>query len=207
MPATAVSAHLTVEEAAVTVSMRVMSAGDGYKYLLRTVAAADGDRALSTPLTRYYAEAGNPPGRWFGSGVTALGRGELHQGAEVSEAQLQLLIGMGRDPITGEPLGRAYPEYRSASERVADRVRDLDPGLGPVERGSAVAAIEAEEAARGTRRAVAGFDYTFSIPKSASVLWAVADAGTQALIAQAHHAAVVGWAADARRDRRPFGAP
>ena len=46
-----------------TVSMRVMSAGDGYKYLLRTVAAGDGDRSLSTPLTRYYAEAGTPPGR------------------------------------------------------------------------------------------------------------------------------------------------
>src|SRR5699024_11408120 len=46
-------AHLKVEEAVtVTVSMRVMSAGDGYKYLLRTVAAADGDRSLSTPLTR-----------------------------------------------------------------------------------------------------------------------------------------------------------
>jgi hypothetical protein len=39
-----------------TVSMRVMSAGDGYKYLLRTVAAADGNRSLSTPLTRFYAE-------------------------------------------------------------------------------------------------------------------------------------------------------
>jgi len=35
-----------------TVSMRVMSAGDGYKCLLRMVAAADGDRPLSTPLTR-----------------------------------------------------------------------------------------------------------------------------------------------------------
>lgn len=43
-----------------TVSMRVMSAGDGYKYLLRSVAAADGDRSLSTPLTRYYAETGTP---------------------------------------------------------------------------------------------------------------------------------------------------
>ena len=56
-----------------TVSMRVMSAGDGYKYLLRTVAAGDGDRALSTPLTRYYAEAGSPPGHWLGAGVAALG--------------------------------------------------------------------------------------------------------------------------------------
>ncbi|WP_255443816.1 relaxase domain-containing protein [Tessaracoccus sp. MC1679] len=86
-----------------------MSAGDGYKYLLRTVAAGDGDRSLSTPLTRYYAEAGTPPGRWLGSGVTGLGHGELAPGAQVSEAQLQLLVGMGRDPVTGDPLGRAYP--------------------------------------------------------------------------------------------------
>ena len=40
----------------------MMSAGDGYKYLLRKVAAADGDRELSTPLTRYYVEAGTPWG-------------------------------------------------------------------------------------------------------------------------------------------------
>lgn len=45
-----------------TVSMRVMSAGDGYKYLLRTVAAGDGDRSPSTPLTRYYNAEGTPPG-------------------------------------------------------------------------------------------------------------------------------------------------
>jgi hypothetical protein len=32
-----------------TVSMRVMTAGDGYKYLLKSVAAGDGDRSLSTP--------------------------------------------------------------------------------------------------------------------------------------------------------------
>lgn len=45
-----------------TVSMRVMSAGDGYKYLLKSVAAGDGNRSLSTPLTRYYTEAGTPWG-------------------------------------------------------------------------------------------------------------------------------------------------
>lgn len=38
------------------------------------------------------------------------------------------------------------------------------------------------------RRAVAGSDFTFSVPKSAFTLWAVADADTQALIGQAHHA-------------------
>ena len=73
--------------------MRVMSAGDGYKYLLRTVATGDGERTLSTPLTRYYAEGGTPPGRWIGSAVTALGGGALAVGDEVTEQQLQLLIG------------------------------------------------------------------------------------------------------------------
>ncbi|QPE05961.1 relaxase domain-containing protein [Microbacterium schleiferi] len=170
--------------------MRVMSAGDGYKYLLRTVAVGDGDRSLSTPLTRYYAEEGSPPGRWLGSGVAALGGGWIAVGDQVSEAQLQLLVGMGRDPITGAPLGRAYPEYCSVAERVAARVAGLDPDMAPTAKAEAVAGIEAEETERGTRRAVAGFDFTFSIPKSASVLWAVADAGTQALIADAHHAAV-----------------
>src|SRR5690625_3022410 len=170
--------------------MRVMSAGDGYKYLLRTVAASDGDRSLSTPLTRYYSAEGTPPGRWTGAGLSALGSGQLVPGDEVSGAQLQLLVGMGRDPITRAPLGRAYPVYKSAEQRVQARFEALNSLLSPVERGRAIAAIEAEEAERGGRRAVAGFDFTFSIPKSASVLWAVADAGTQALIAQAHHAAI-----------------
>ncbi|WP_336854466.1 MobF family relaxase [Sinomonas albida] len=167
-----------------------MSAGEGYRYLLRTVAAGDGARPLSTPLTRYYSAEGTPPGRWMGTGLAGLGGGEIAVGDQVSEAQLQLLVGMGRDPIAGDPLGLAYPEYRTMSERIAERTSALDPALGSAARVEAVAAIEAEEAARGTRRAVAGFDFTFSIPKSASVLWAVADAGTQALIADAHHAAV-----------------
>jgi conjugative relaxase-like TrwC/TraI family protein len=170
--------------------MRVMSAGDGYKYLLKSVAAGDGDRSLSTPLTRYYAEAGAPPGFWMGSGLGRLGHGELVEGAQVSEAQLQLLIGMGHDPITGEPLGRAYQQFASIAERVTQRIDALDPGLGPAARALEVATIEAEEAERGTRRAVAGFDFTFSVPKSVSAIWAVADAGTQSLIADAHHAAV-----------------
>lgn len=41
-----------------TVSMRVMSASDGYKYLPHTAAASDGDRSLPAPLSRYHAEGG-----------------------------------------------------------------------------------------------------------------------------------------------------
>ncbi|QDZ16909.1 MobF family relaxase [Humibacter ginsenosidimutans] len=170
--------------------MRVMSAGDGFRYLLRTVAAGDGDRSLSTPLTRYYADKGTPPGFWLGTGVPMLGAGELRVGDTVSETQLELLLGRGRDPITGDPLGRGYPVYAPLENRIAERIAELGPTLTVDERATAVTRIEAEETAKGTRRAVAGFDFTFSVPKSVSVLWAVADAGTQALIVQAHHEAV-----------------
>ncbi|GAA2843382.1 conjugative relaxase-like TrwC/TraI family protein [Leucobacter komagatae] len=183
-----------------TVSVRVMSAGDGYKYLLRTVASGDGDRSLSTPLTRYYAEQGSPPGRWIGQGLAGIGTGQLMVGDQVSEAQLQLLVGMGRDPITGDPLGRAYQSFAPVSERIETRVTGLDASLSPAARAEQAAQIEAEETERGTRRAVAGFDYTFSVPKSASVLWAVADAGTQSLIAQAHHAAIAEMVAFIERE-------
>lgn len=173
-----------------TVSMRRMSAGDGYKYLLKSVVYGDGDRAMSTPLTRYYGEAGTPPGQWLGSGLAGLADGRIRSGDQVTETQLQLLVGMGRDPLSGEPLGRPYSQFKTVDERVAARIAALDTGLPPAARAEAVAVIEAEEAAKKPRRAVAGYDFTFSIPKSASVLWAVADAGTQQIIWEAHQAAV-----------------
>lgn len=173
-----------------TVSLRRMSAGSGYQYLLRSVAAGDGTRALSTPLTRYYSEVGTPPGRWLGSGVCAFGTGQLAAGMRVTEEQLALLIGMGRDPITGEQLGRAYPTYERLADRINERVAALDPEMTEEDCAAEASRIEAEETAAGMRQAVAGFDLTFSVPKSVSVLWAVADAATQERIAEAHHAAV-----------------
>jgi conjugative relaxase-like TrwC/TraI family protein len=176
--------------------MRLMTAGNGYKYLLKTVAAGDGDRDMATPLTRYYASTGTPPGRWLGAGLPAPAAAAggaapgVAQGAEVTEAQLERLIGQGRHPATGAPLGRAYPRYRTSAERAAQRLAELDPALTGAARAAAAEAIEAEEASRTARRPVAGFDYTFSPPKSVSVLWGLADAGTQALIAQTHHQAV-----------------
>ena len=98
-----------------------------------------------------------------GSGLPAFGEGGPALRDEVTETQLQLLLGHGRHPVTGEPLGRAYPAFVA----------------GPP-----------DGAGRAARRAVAGFDVTFSVPKSASVLWAVADAPTQEAIVAAHHHAV-----------------
>jgi conjugative relaxase-like TrwC/TraI family protein len=174
----------------VTVSMRVMSAGRGYDYLLKSVVRGDRDMGGSTALTRYYTEEGTPPGRWLGSGLHALGNGEVNRGDEVTPQQLALLLGTGRDPVTGAPLGRAFPEYDGVKARVAARVAKLPRGLSVEQRREAAVAIAGEEVAAGTRRAVAGYDLTFSVPKSVSVLWAVADAGTQALILEAHHRAM-----------------
>ncbi|WP_344043593.1 MobF family relaxase [Nocardioides panacihumi] len=173
-----------------TVSLRRMSAGTGYRYLLRSVAVGDGDRALSTPLTRYYAEAGTPPGRWMGSGVHAFSAGQLKAGMPVTEEQLALLIGMGRDPVTGDQLGRAYAEYKSLNARIKERVDGLDTDLSAGDRAAESSRIQAEESRSGIRHAVAGYDLTFSVPKSVSVLWGLADGATQERIVAAHHAAV-----------------
>jgi conjugative relaxase-like TrwC/TraI family protein len=174
----------------VTVSMRVMSAGRGYDYLLKSVVRGDRDMAGPSALTRYYAEEGTPPGRWLGSGLHALGDGEVKQGDQVTPQQLALLLGSGRDPVTGESLGRAFPEYDAVKVRVTARVAKLPRDLSDEQRREAAATIAAEEVAAGTRRAVAGYDFTFSVPKSVSVLWGLADAGTQALILEAHYQAM-----------------
>jgi conjugative relaxase-like TrwC/TraI family protein len=182
--------------------MRVMSAGDGYRYLLSSVAAGDGHRSLTAPLIRYYTEKGTPPGYWLGTSTAGLGSSgqRVEPGGTVTEEHLRRLLGEGRDPVTGTPLGRAYYRHKSAAERIAARVGGLAPALSPAERAAAVEQVTAEEGVRETRRVVAGYDYTFSVPKSVSVLWAVADAPAQAVIVQAHHAAVADVVALMERD-------
>ncbi|WP_454852416.1 MobF family relaxase [Promicromonospora soli] len=87
-------------------------------------------------------------------------------------------------------LGRDYRTYKPVAQRVEERVAKLDRWLTDDERAIETAAIESEEHRAGDRHSVAGFDLTFSVPKSVSVLWALADANTQARIVEAHHAAV-----------------
>src|SRR3954447_10442289 len=93
--------------ATVTVSIRRMSLGSGFAYLMNSVARGDGAVAASSPVTRYYAESGTPPGRFLGAGLAGLdaGRG-VPVGTVVSEEALWRMLGMMADPVTGEPLGR-----------------------------------------------------------------------------------------------------
>ncbi len=76
---------------------------------------------------------------------------------------------MGRYPVSGEPLGRAFPEYAPVNARVAARVAGVSTDLADEQRTAAVTKIEAEEPEAGGRRAVAGYDFTFSVPHSPSV--------------------------------------
>jgi len=176
------------------ISLRRMSLGAGYRYLMESVAAGDGVRRQSMSLTDYYAESGTPPGVFLGAGLGALddGRG-VEKGSPVSEENLFNLLGMCADPVTGKALGRPpNRSHLSLATRVAERMQAIAPAASEAERAEERARIEAEERARGgrLRAPVAGFDLTFSPSKSVSVAWALADADTRAVIYSCHRRAI-----------------
>ncbi len=54
-------------------SMHKLTAGSGYDYLTRQVAAHDSTEKGHTSLASYYSEKGEAPGTWWGSGLAGLG--------------------------------------------------------------------------------------------------------------------------------------
>jgi conjugative relaxase-like TrwC/TraI family protein len=184
------------EACAVTISISRISGGTGYRYLMLSVAVGDGDRRASNGLTRYYAESGTPPGRWLGGGLAGLDGGKgLVSGSRVTEEQLFRLLGMACDPVSGAPLGRAQRRAKATLRERAPSCAPASPAGRPSGGGPRLAmqtvASERPRAGNGVGKAVAGFDLTFSMPKSVSALWAVADGGLQAQIVMAHHQAIV----------------
>src|SRR5665647_2923868 len=122
-------------------SIRRMSLGAGYRYLMSSVARADGSGHAASALTRYYAESGTPPGRFLGRGLAGLNNGNgVPAGSAVTEEYLFRMLGMLQDPITGEPLGRSP-------------------------RRSGPAHVDSRGVARKAPLPVAGFDLTFSAPQ------------------------------------------
>ena len=129
-------------------SIHKMVAGKGYRHLTRHVAVNDGAAVAGQSVTDYYATTGNPPGRWLGRGLDALGcvDAPVAPSSRVDERKLAAVFWDGVDPVTGEPIGRPLK--------------------------------------------VAGYDLTFTAPKSASVLWALGDEPIRRMVAAAHEAAV-----------------
>ena len=74
-------------------SLHKLTAGTGYTYLTRQVAAHDRTAGPRTSLASYYSEKGETPGRWVGSGVAGIDG--LSVGDEVTAQQMRLCSGPG----------------------------------------------------------------------------------------------------------------
>lgn len=132
-------------------SLHKLSAGTGYTYLTRQVAAHDRAGGPRTSLASYYSERGETPGRWVGSGVA--GFGGLRVGDEVTAQQMRLLFGFGLHPLAqlreeslagpglterdyraARRLGVPYKVYTSGATayqvQVAKRIEDHAASLG-----------------------------------------------------------------------------
>ncbi len=88
------------------ISIRRVSLGGGYRYLIDSVAAGDGNPEPSKGLAHYYASTNTPPGVFLGAGLADLDGGKgVEKGSQVSEEHLFNMLVALCDPVSGEPLG------------------------------------------------------------------------------------------------------
>ncbi len=78
-------------------SMHKLTAGSGYDYLTRQVAAFDSTEKGHTGLASYYTERGETPGVWMGSGLDGIDG--LTVGDPVTAEQMRALFGCGLHPL------------------------------------------------------------------------------------------------------------
>ncbi|MBL1080302.1 relaxase domain-containing protein [Nocardia sp. 2] len=96
-------------------TIKALHAGDGFEYLLRSVATADRQRARGQGLTDYYTATGTPPGQWFGRGADLLG-----VFGEVTEAQMRALYGEGIHPDADRIIIDAIAEGKTTEQALAE---------------------------------------------------------------------------------------
>jgi conjugative relaxase-like TrwC/TraI family protein len=80
-----------------TMSLHKLTAGSGYDYLTRQVAALDATEKGHTGLASYYTERGETPGVWIGSGLDGIEG--LAAGDPVTAEQMRALFGCGLHPL------------------------------------------------------------------------------------------------------------
>ena len=78
-------------------SMHKLTAGSGYDYLTRQVAALDATEKGHIGLASYYTERGETPGVWIGSGLGGIDG--LTAGDPVTAEQMRALFGCGLHPL------------------------------------------------------------------------------------------------------------
>ncbi|BBY52681.1 hypothetical protein MARA_61490 [Mycolicibacterium arabiense] len=127
-------------------TLHKLTAGDGYLYLVRQVAASDSTERGRSTLADYYSAKGESPGRWMGRGLAALsdtGRSEVSpqareelwtvdEGSSVVESQMRNLYGVGLHP-NADRISTYVNAHGSGAPRAAGRlgrkfhVRDGEP--------------------------------------------------------------------------------
>lgn len=105
----------------VTATMHKLTAGDGYMYLIRQVAAHDATARGRDTLADYYSSKGESPGRWVGSGLPTLH--SIGAGDRVAEEQMLALFGEGKHPDA------TAMEKKRVAELVADGASKKDAAL------------------------------------------------------------------------------
>jgi hypothetical protein len=78
-------------------SIHKLTAGSGYDYLTRQVAALNSTEKGHTGLASYYSEQGEKPGVWIGSGLDGIDG--LTAGDPVTAEQMRALFGCGLHPL------------------------------------------------------------------------------------------------------------
>ena len=78
-------------------SIHKLTAGSGYDYLTRQVAALDATEKGHIGLASYYTERGESPGVWIGSGMDGIDA--LTAGDPVTAEQMRALFGCGLHPL------------------------------------------------------------------------------------------------------------
>jgi hypothetical protein len=78
-------------------SIHKLTAGSGYDYLTRQVAALDATEKGHTGLASYYTERGETPGVWIGSGMDGIDG--LTASDPVKSEQMRALFGCGLHPL------------------------------------------------------------------------------------------------------------
>jgi conjugative relaxase-like TrwC/TraI family protein len=83
-------------------SIHKLSAGSGYDYLTRQVAAFDATERGHVGLASYYTERGEIPGAWIGSGLAGIDG--LSAGDAVTAEEMRALFGAGLHPLATQRL-------------------------------------------------------------------------------------------------------
>ncbi|MBM4490567.1 relaxase domain-containing protein [Rhodococcus hoagii] len=113
-----------------------LSAGDGYVYLTKHVAAGDATESRKADAVDYYVTKGTPPGIWCGKLAEKAG---VEVGTEVTEDAMRSVFGAARTPNAfatrpgkgstlderldwseSTALGRAFSWYENSQEFVND---------------------------------------------------------------------------------------